>query len=59
MKVHVIIRFGKWQELIDMPLPDDPELLCVTTTMIQYGKGVAYAATGRTAEAEEQQRLFS
>ncbi len=58
MKVHVFIRFGKWQELIDMPLPDDSELLCVTTAMIQYGKGVAYAATGRVAEAEEQQRLF-
>ncbi len=58
MKMHVLIRFGKWQEIIDAPLPDDPELFCVTTAMTHYAKGVAYAATGRIADAEEQQRLF-
>ena len=29
MKQHVLIRFGKWQEIIDQPLPDDPALYCV------------------------------
>ncbi|MEZ4571635.1 MAG: tetratricopeptide repeat protein [Thermomicrobiales bacterium] len=27
MNMHVYIRFGKWQEIIDTPLPDDQELL--------------------------------
>ncbi len=58
MKMHVLIRFGRWQEIIDTPLPDDPELYSVTTAMTHYAKGVAFAATGRIAEAEEQQRLF-
>ncbi len=58
VKPHVMIRFGMWQEIIDMPLPDDPELYCVTTATLHYAKGVAYAATGRIAEAETQQRMF-
>ncbi len=58
MRVHVLIRFGKWQEIIDLELPDDQELYCVTTAMLHYGKSVACSATGRIAEAEEQKKLF-
>jgi len=58
MRVHVSIRFGRWQDLIELPLPDDPELYCTTTAMAHYAKGVAYAATGRIAPAEQQRTLF-
>ncbi|HEF4762892.1 TPA: tetratricopeptide repeat protein [Pseudomonas putida] len=58
MKVHVQIRFGKWQDLLATPLPDDQVLYCVTTAMLHYGKGVAYAATGQVAAAEAEQHLF-
>lgn len=58
IKLHALIRFGRWQELIDTPLPDDPDLFCVTTAMTHYARGVAFAATGRIAEAEEEQRRF-
>lgn len=56
--LHVLIRFGKWQEIIDTPLPDDQELYCVTTAMTHYAKGVAYAATGQVAPAERERALF-
>ena len=26
MKMHVLIRFGKWQEIINEPLPENQEL---------------------------------
>jgi tetratricopeptide (TPR) repeat protein len=58
VKLHVMIRFGMWSEIIDMPLPDDPDLYCVTTATAHYAKGVAFAATSRVAEAEEEQRRF-
>ncbi len=58
MRVHVWIRFGKWQEILDSPLPDDQELFAMTTAMTHYSRGVAYAATGRVAEAEAEQQLF-
>jgi len=53
MKMHVLIRFGRWDDIIAAPLPADPDLYCVTTAMMHYAKGVACAATGRIAEAEE------
>lgn len=58
MKMHVFIRFGRWQEIIDTPLPDDQELYRVTTAMIHYAKGVALAATNRVDEAEREADLF-
>ncbi len=58
MKMHALIRFGKWQEIIDMPLPADQQLYLVTTAMQHYAKSVAFAATGRIIEAENEQRLF-
>jgi tetratricopeptide (TPR) repeat protein len=59
MGVHVLIRFGRWQDLIDAPLPSDPDLYCVTTAMLHYGKGIAFAATGQLAEAATQRSLLS
>lgn len=58
MRVHVGIRFGHWQDLIDLPVPEDQELYCTTTAMAHYAKGVAYAATGQITLAEQQRTLF-
>jgi len=58
MRVHVLIRFGRWQDILDLPMPGDPALYCVTTAMLRYAKGVACAALGRVAEAEAERELF-
>ena len=58
MRVHVLIRFGRWQDILDLPMPADPALYCVTTAMLRYAKGVACAALGRVAEARAERELF-
>jgi tetratricopeptide (TPR) repeat protein len=58
IKWHVMIRFGRWQEIIDEPIPEDRELYCVTVATAHYAKGIAYAATGHIPEAQEERRLF-
>lgn len=58
MRMHVLIRFGRWEEILASPLPEDAELFCVTTAMMHYARGVAYAATGRVVEAEREQVEF-
>lgn len=58
MKAHVLIRFGKWQEILDEPLPQDPELFCVTHAVWQYAKGIAHAVLGNIDDAMAQQRLL-
>ena len=55
MKVHVLIRFGLWNELIDAPLPSNPELFCSTLAMWHYGKCIAYANT-KSIEAAKAER---
>jgi tetratricopeptide (TPR) repeat protein len=53
MRLHVLVRFGMWDQLIAAPLPDDPELYSVTTALSHYATGVALAATGRITAADE------
>ncbi|MEM7114425.1 MAG: hypothetical protein AAF614_18465 [Chloroflexota bacterium] len=59
MKAHVLVRFGKWQEILDEPLPTDPDLYCVTAAMWQYAKGIAYAVLGDIPNALAQQEKFA
>ncbi|KAL2269269.1 hypothetical protein VTJ83DRAFT_1453 [Remersonia thermophila] len=58
IRIHVLVRFGRWQDIIDLGLPKDRDLYCTTTAMVYYGKGVALANTGRISEAEEYQCRF-
>jgi tetratricopeptide (TPR) repeat protein len=58
MKAHVLVRFGKWQEIVDEPLPDDPNLYQATTAVWHYAKGIAHAALGQIAGAEAEQQRF-
>jgi tetratricopeptide (TPR) repeat protein len=58
-RVHVLIRFGRWQEILDLPLPEDTELFCVTLATIHYGRGIAFAATGSIDDAAKEQEAFN
>ncbi len=50
--VHVLIRFGRWKQIIDEPLPKDAELYANLTATLHYAKGVAFAATGDVEQAD-------
>jgi len=58
MRTHVMVRFGKWNEIIDAPLPRDPETYPVTTAMLHYAKGVAHATLRNFVAAERERMLF-
>lgn len=59
LRVHLLIRFGRWDDLIAEPLPDDAELYCSTTATIHYGRGVAHAAKGQVAQAAAEREAFA
>lgn len=46
---HVMIRFGKWDDILAEPAP--PEFRHISRTMRHYARGVALSALGRTDEA--------
>jgi tetratricopeptide (TPR) repeat protein len=54
MRLHVLVRFGRWADIIAEPLPADPQLYRVTTALTHYAKGVALAASSRVVEAERE-----
>lgn len=58
MMMHVLVRFGKWQRIIDTTMPEDPALYCASTSMHHYAKGVAHAALGQSSEAESEREKF-
>jgi tetratricopeptide (TPR) repeat protein len=58
MKQHVLVRFGKWHEIIAEELPRDRELYCSTTAMMLYAQAVAHSALGHIAEAEAAKAAF-
>jgi tetratricopeptide (TPR) repeat protein len=59
MKMHVLVRFGQWQAIIDEPMPEEPELFFVTTAMQHYARGVAYATLKDIAAAEIEKARFA
>ena len=58
MKQHVLIRFGRWQDILDQPLPQDQKLYCVTTAMMHYARTVAFANIGDFDAAASERELF-
>ncbi|MDE0524587.1 MAG: hypothetical protein OXH79_21820 [Boseongicola sp.] len=58
MKMHVLIRFGRWNDILDLELPGDRELFCVTTAMTRYAKAVANAVIGDVEAAEREAAAF-
>jgi tetratricopeptide (TPR) repeat protein len=58
MTIHVLVRFGRWQDIIGTPLPDDPQLFLLTTAMHHYARGVAYASIKNIPQAEQERALF-
>jgi tetratricopeptide (TPR) repeat protein len=58
MGPHILIRFGRWDEAMALELPEDPQLYCTLTATVHYARAIAFAATGRVAEAEAEEQLF-
>jgi tetratricopeptide (TPR) repeat protein len=58
MRMHVLVRFGRWREIIAEPLPADPPLFLTSTALQHYARGVAHASLKHIAEAERERGLF-
>lgn len=54
--LHVMIRFGKWDEILREP--EKAEYRRMFNASRHYARGIALAALGRISEARHEQRLF-
>ena len=63
--VHVLVRFGRWHELLARFPPEtyiatlDPQVWPATIALVHYGRAVAYAALGDVDCAEQEEVLFA
>jgi tetratricopeptide (TPR) repeat protein len=56
MPLEVLMRFGRWQEILAEP--PFPEFVPISSALQHYARGVALVATGRSAEAEQELTAF-
>jgi tetratricopeptide (TPR) repeat protein len=54
--MEVLMRFGKWEDMLKTPKPDDKLLVC--QAIWHYGRTVAFANTGKLAEADKERELL-
>jgi tetratricopeptide (TPR) repeat protein len=59
LRTHVLVRFGRWDDLIAQPLPEDLDLYCSTATTVHYGRGLAHAAKGQLGQARAERDAFA
>ena len=58
VKQHVLVRFGKWQEILAQELPANPELYCVTSATMRYARAIAFATLGDSKSAQAEAEAF-
>ena len=59
-KIHVMVRFGQWREILDEPFPEDADLYSYTTAAIFQARAVAMANLGLMEEAaQERERAIA
>ena len=55
---HVLVRFGKWKEIIARQMEKDPDTYPGTIATSHYARGIAYAVLGRHTEADREREHF-
>ena len=55
-KLYVLLRFAKWEDALKLPVPDAKA--AILTTLSHFGRGVAHAALGATADAERDRAAY-
>ena len=56
--LEVLVRFGKWEEILKRPVEQEKELYPSSIAISHYARGVAFAALGRVEEADIERKLF-
>ena len=58
LEIHVMVRFGRWKELLEIELPKDKKLMLYRTASIRFARSLALAALGDTSEARREADRF-
>ncbi len=56
-KIHVMVRFGQWQAILDEPFPEDIVLYSYTNAAMRQARAIAYANLGQLDQARTEREL--
>jgi len=56
---QVLVRFGLWEELLSLPLPEDAQLYLSRTLFLRFGRALAFGAKGDVAAGRAEQAAFA
>jgi len=57
-EIHIMVRFGRWKEILEVELPADKHLMLFRTASIRYARALAFAMLGDIEEASKEADRF-
>lgn len=58
LEVHVMVRFGRWKQILELEPPTDNHLMLFRAASIKFARGLAYASLGDVEEAKKEADRF-
>mmetsp|Transcript_17553 Transcript_17553/g.33287 ORF Transcript_17553/g.33287 Transcript_17553/m.33287 type:complete len:658 (+) Transcript_17553:72-2045(+) len=58
MEIDVMVRFGRWQEILKIQFPRNRTLMLYRTATLHFARAIAYANLGALDLAEEEARFY-
>ncbi|KAL3777875.1 hypothetical protein ACHAW5_005677 [Stephanodiscus triporus] len=58
LDIHVMVRFGRWKEILQVPFPRYPLLMLFRSASLHYARGLALANTGKIRQAITEADLY-
>lgn len=58
LDIHIMVRFGRWKEILALPMPKYPLLMLYRSASLHYARGLALANTGEVDLAVVEANLF-
>ena len=58
LDVHIMVRFGRWEQILELALPHDERLMLFRTASILYARALAYTMLGDLDQASREADRF-
>jgi hypothetical protein len=58
MEIHVLVRFGRWQEILTINFPQNRILMLYRTATLHFARALSYANLGALSLAREEAKLY-
>lgn len=58
LDIHIMVRFGRWKEILQIPFPRYPLLMLFRSSSLHYARGLALANTGEIKMAITEANLL-